>query len=118
MRTVRTRLINDVTIDTTHVQESIIKVIKLILLVHKKNLDVESSEESLKQIDDSSEISDEEKELCSTLLSLQPATITFKNLEFKFNKYTRPRNPVSFFISSYLWLPRPSEQTGINLVEA
>ena len=36
------------------------------------NSDVESSEESLKSIDDSSDISDEEKELCSTLLSLQP----------------------------------------------
>ena len=33
---------------------------------------VESSEESLKSIDDSSDISDEQKELCSTLLSLQP----------------------------------------------
>ena len=64
LRTVRTRLINDVMIDTTHVQESEIKVIKLILLVHKKmlNSDVESSEESLKSIDDSSsDISDEEK---------------------------------------------------------
>ena len=61
MRTVRTRLINDVTIDTTHVHESKIKVIKLILLVHKKmsNSDVESSEEYLKSIDDSSDISDE-----------------------------------------------------------
>ena len=60
-------------IDTAHVQESEIKVIKLILLVHKKmsNSDVESFEESLKSIDDSSDISDEEKELCSTLLSLQ-----------------------------------------------
>ena len=68
MRTVRTDLINDVMIDTTHVQESEIKVIKLILLVHKKmsNSDVESSEESLKSINDSSDISDEEKELCST----------------------------------------------------
>ena len=67
------RLINDVTHDTTHIQESEIKVIKLILLVHKKmsNSDVESSEESLKTID-FSDISDEEKELCSTLLSLQP----------------------------------------------
>ena len=68
MRTVRTRLINDVMIDTTHVQESEIKVIKQILLVHKKmsNSDVESSEESLKSNDDSSDISesDEEKELC------------------------------------------------------
>ena len=36
------------------------------------NSDVESSQESLKSIDDSSDISDEEKELCSTLLSLQP----------------------------------------------
>ena len=65
LRTVRTRLINDVTIDTTHVQESEIKVIKLILSVHKKmsNSDVESSEESLKSINDSSDISDEEKEL-------------------------------------------------------
>ena len=36
------------------------------------NSDIESSEESLKSIDDSSDISDEEKELCSTLLSLQP----------------------------------------------
>ena len=36
------------------------------------NSDVESSEESLKSIDDSSDISDEEKELGSTLLSLQP----------------------------------------------
>ena len=35
------------------------------------NLDVESSDESLKSIDDSSDISDEEKELCSTLLSYQ-----------------------------------------------
>ena len=35
------------------------------------NSDVESSEESLKSIDDSSDISDEEKELCSTELSLQ-----------------------------------------------
>ena len=70
LRTVRKRLINDVTIDTTHVQQSEIKVIKLTLLVHKKksNSDVESSEESLKSIDDSSDISDEEKELCSTLL--------------------------------------------------
>ena len=59
--------INDFTINTTHVQESEIKVIKLIL-VHKKmsNSDVESSEECLKSIDDSSDISDEEKELCST----------------------------------------------------
>ena len=50
-------------IDTTHVQESEIKVIKLILLVPKKmsNSDVKSSEESLKSIDDSSDISDEEK---------------------------------------------------------
>ena len=36
------------------------------------NSDVKSSEESLKSIDDSCDISDEEKELCSTLLSLQP----------------------------------------------
>ena len=59
--------INDVTINTTHVQESEIKVIKLIL-VHKKmsNSDVESSKECLKSIDDSSDISDKEKELCST----------------------------------------------------
>ena len=47
-------IINDVTIDTTH-QESEIKVIKLILLVHKISSDVESSEESLKSIDDSSD---------------------------------------------------------------
>ena len=36
------------------------------------NSDVESSEDSLKSIDDSSVISYEEKEFCSTLLSLQP----------------------------------------------
>ena len=35
------------------------------------NSDAESSQESLKSIDDSSDISDEEKELCSTLLSLK-----------------------------------------------
>ena len=36
------------------------------------NWDVGSTEEPLKSIDDSSDISDERKELCSTLLSLQP----------------------------------------------
>ena len=36
------------------------------------NSDVESCEECLKSIDDSSDISNEEKEFCSTLLSLQP----------------------------------------------
>ena len=36
------------------------------------NSDVECSEESLESIDDSSDISDEEKKLCSTLISLQP----------------------------------------------
>ena len=50
-------------IDTTHVQESEIKVIKLIL-AHKKC--------QIWMLDDSSDISDEEKELCSTLLCLQP----------------------------------------------
>ena len=63
MRTVRTRLISDVMIDTTRVQESEIKVIKLILLVHKKmsNSDVESYEESFKSIDDSSDIYETKK---------------------------------------------------------